>query len=269
MHGEMTYLERYPELRFDPEKLLPGAQTMIVLLAAYESDKPVYKEGDPRISRYALGEDYHKVLKKKSKQLIRWIRRETGTLQARFFTDSAPLLEREWARRAGLGWIGRNGCLIVPGKGSWFFIAEILTDLKIAQDEPFDRNFCGSCTRCLNACPTGALLGDGRLDARKCISYLTIEHRSEIPDEYQGVWSDWIFGCDICQEVCPWNKDPEKVSIAELLPDNRRISLSWNDLQRMTPELFDELFGSSPVKRAGYRGFMRNISFLHPNRADS
>lgn len=262
--GEMDYLERNRSVRINPRELLPEAKSLIVLLASYYHPEPDHSPDHPRISRYALGEDYHKVLKNKGRELLASIVAWTGPVKARIFTDSAPILEREWARKAGLGWIGKNGLMIHPRHGSYLFIAEILTDLELPPDSDESTSRCGNCTRCLDACPTGALLGNGRMDPRKCISYLTIEHRSEIPAQFKDQWKQWIFGCDICQEVCPWNKQVRILGMPEFKPDPKRKDITWSLLHEMTPELFDERFSGSPVERVRFDGLSRNLHFVAP-----
>lgn len=260
-HGDMKYLERNIDVRFDPQKLVPNAKTVVSLLAAYHSDEQ-FQDGNPRISTYALGNDYHHVLRRLGNELMLFVENEIAPHRARFFTDSAPLMEREWAKRAGLGWVGKNGCLINGKSGSWYFIAEMITDLDIREENTEQKNLCVNCTRCIDACPTQALLGEGRINATRCISYLTIEQQSPIPESFKNRWSDWIFGCDICQEVCPWNHKPEQGTISELLPNPRLQELDWDDYRHMTPELFDEIFSASPVLRARFDGLSRNIAFI-------
>jgi epoxyqueuosine reductase len=265
--GEMSYLNRNVEVRLDPRKLVEGAKTVIVLAAGYYSNLPVPAPGTPRISRYALGEDYHKVLKSSGRQLLEWIRRETGPVNGRIFTDSAPVFEREWAVQAGIGWIGKNGCLILPGKGSWFFLAELIIDLEIPCETEEVTGRCGTCTRCIEACPTRALNGDGSIDPRKCISYLTIEQQDEIPEEFIGQWKDWIFGCDICQDVCPWNKKAEVTPITRFLPKPGLSDLSDTTIKGLDVNTFAHLFDGTPVLRAGWSGIIRNFEFLEKDKS--
>ena len=261
-NGEMGYLARNRDVRLDPGRLVTNARTVISLAASYFHPLPDQPEGMPRISRYALGDDYHDVLKNKGRELLAWIDQLFGPASGRVFTDSAPLPEREWARRAGLGWIGRNGCLILPGKGSWFFLAEIIVDIEIPCETALVPDRCGTCTRCVEACPTHALEGNGSIDPRRCISYLTIEHRSAIPEEFRGMWKDWIFGCDICQNACPWNARPEPSPVPEFMP-RPEITASLSDEGFPgDPEKFNLLFDGTPVERAGYEGILRNLAFL-------
>ena len=263
-HGEMAWLARNTEMRTDPRLLVEGAQTVISLLAPYYTPLKPHPAGNPRISRYALGEDYHKVLRQMGKRLLHFIRERLDGCQGRFFTDSAPVMEREWARRAGLGWIGKNGCLINNKEGSWFFIAEIIIDHELAPDQPASYNHCGNCSRCIDACPTGALIGQQRINASRCISYLTIEHPGDLPKDLRGKWADWIFGCDICQEVCPWNREPMTTNIERLKPRDYLPDSDAAGLLLMTSEQFDERFCNSPLQRAGFDRLSRNLTFLEP-----
>lgn len=260
--GDMTYLTRNMDLRLDPRKLVEGAKTVISLAAPYYFPISPPVEGSPRISRYALGDDYHQVLKSRGKELLNWIRNQSGTAISRIFTDSAPVFEREWAKRAGIGWIGKNGCLIIPRSGSWFFLVEIITDLEIPSDASLVPDRCGNCTRCIDACPTQALRGDGSMDPRRCISYLTIEHRGAIPGEFRNKLGDWIFGCDICQDVCPWNRKPTESLIAELRPRENLIHTGGEFFRNLDAESFGQVFDGTPVERAGWKGIMRNFEFL-------
>ena len=260
--GEMNYLARNIDIRLDPGKLVDDAKTIISLAAGYFFPLPEIIPGDPRISRYALGKDYHGVLKSLGNELLFWIQNEIGPTKGRVFTDSAPVFEREWARRAGIGWIGKNGCLIIPHLGSWFFLAEIVTDREIPSETRVAANRCGSCNRCIEACPTGCLDGHGSMDPRKCISYLTIENKSEIPVGFRGKWKDWIFGCDICQDVCPWNNNPENSPITEFQPRPGLTSLHSDHFKCLDDKTFGQLFKGTPVLRAGWSGILRNFEFL-------
>jgi epoxyqueuosine reductase len=265
--GEMNYLNRNAGIRLDPRKLVDGAKTIISLAASYYYPLPQHAAGNPRISRYALAMDYHQVLKARGRELLIWLQEVTGPVNGRVFTDSAPVFEREWARRAGVGWIGKNGCLIIPRKGSWFFLAEIIIDREIPSSNKTVPDRCGNCTRCADACPTGALAGDGSMDPRKCISYLTIEHKSDIPDEFKGKWNDWIFGCDICQDVCPWNNHPEKSSIPEFQPKTGLTAIDTDLLIRQDALALTQLFDGTPVARAGCSGILRNFAFLEKDES--
>ncbi len=261
-HGKMKYMENHFDKRLDPRLLVPGAKSVIVFTHNYFPSKK-QSEDTYQIAKYAYGEDYHHVLKRKLYQLVEQMQKTAGEFQFRIFTDSAPVLEREWARRAGLGWIGKNSLLLQPKKGSYFFLAEIILDLELIYDTPslFDR--CGRCTRCIDACPTEAILPDRQIDARKCISYLTIELRDEIlPDEFKVKWQDWIFGCDICQDVCPWNSFSLAHQEPDLEPLPGLLEMKKDDWENLTRPVFKKLFKKSAISRTGYKGLMRNIRFL-------
>lgn len=262
--GEMNYLARNIKVRLNPDQLVEGAKTIISLAAGYFFPIPQHTPGNPRISRYAAGEDYHQVLKSRGKELLSWMQKEYGPMNGRVFTDSAPIFEREWARRAGIGWIGKNGCLIIPGAGSWFFLAEIIIDYEILPEAKPVAGQCGKCNRCIEACPTKALASDGSMDPRKCISYLTIELKSDIPDEFHGNWKDWIFGCDICQEVCPRNRNPVQTGIMEFQPGPGFMA-DRNIIRNLNSKSFRQLFDGTPVMRAGWSGILRNFEFLERN----
>jgi len=259
-HGEMSWLENNLEKRLNPSELFPGAKTIISLISWYHSDD--YQDGCG-ISRYAVSRDYHKVLKKQGQALIDFIREEFGDIQARIFVDSAPVMEREWAKNSGLGWIGKNGCLIQPEKGSWFFLGEIIMDLEILSDDPQLESHCGSCTKCIQACPTNALLGDGLLDARKCISYLTIELKGEINEEFKGKWKNWIFGCDICQEVCPWNRKPLNHKLIDFIPRIEIMELNQSLSGNSDDFGLENIIRGTAIKRTGIKGLKRNLEFLN------
>lgn len=256
-HGEMAYMERYFEQRLDPSLLLPGCKSVVVLIHNYFPGPGPAPH--PKIARYARGEDYHQVLKDKMRWMVHRMQEEFGNFQMRIFTDSAPLLEKAWARLAGAGWIGKNTNLLQKEKGSYFFLSEILCDLEIAADQPV-QDHCGDCTRCLDACPTQAL-EPYRLDASKCISYLTIELRSRIPEQFSNQMEGWVFGCDICQEVCPWNRFAKPHSEPRLLPKDE-VWPSARERPEMSEDIFKERFGHSPITRTGLAGMQRNIRFL-------
>jgi epoxyqueuosine reductase len=260
-HGEMHYMENHFDKRLDPTLLVDGAKSVVVVTHNYFPENSL----DPdtyQLARYAYGEDYHFVLKDKLQQLLQYIKEQISPTHARIFTDSAPVLERAWAVKAGLGWQGKNTLLIQKGKGSYFFLAEIILDLDLAYDVPFTTDHCGTCTRCIDACPTQAILPNKILDARNCISYLTIESKSEIPETFQNQWQDWIFGCDICQEVCPWNhfalphNEPKFQAVPGLMDLSRR---NWEEI---TADIFEKIFKNSPLKRTKWEGIKRNVSFI-------
>ncbi len=268
-HGEMQYMENHFEKRTDPTRLLPGARSVIVVLQNYTPKKEIPEEENFKISKYAYGEDYHFVMKRKLKTLIQWIDGHAPKSHSRAFVDSAPVLERAWAREAGLGWIGKNTCLITKEQGSYFFIGVILTDKALDYDNVRTPNHCGGCTRCLEACPTRALDKNG-LDARKCISYLTIEFREEsLPEEFAGKMDNWIFGCDICQDVCPWNRLSAPHDQPEFDPSDKLKSLKKKDWQKLDETSFKEVFRHSPIKRTKYPGLLRNIRFASGEQGDT
>jgi len=262
MNGQMGYMERNVEKRLDPGKLVEGARSVVSVILNYYPAEKQKAEDAPVISKYAYGTDYHFVIKDKLKSLMRFIQEEIAPCSGRPFVDSAPVLDRAWARRAGLGWIGKNSHLISPKHGSFFFIGELIIDLELAYDQPADTDFCGSCTRCIDACPTKAIVAPHTIDARKCISYLTIENREEIPETFKGQLKDRMYGCDICQDVCPWNRNPSPHNVEAFIPKPDLLEMTradWKDLDR---EDFNQLFRKSAVKRAGFKGLRRNIDFL-------
>jgi len=260
-HGQMGYMENHFDKRLDPNLLVEGARSVVSLLYNYcpESELNEREDDNFKIARYAYGEDYHSVLKNKLKKFLSIIKDKYPDVNGRVFVDSAPVMERQWAARSGLGWIGKNTLLINKESGSYFFIAELIINIELEYDSPLG-DFCGTCTRCIDACPTQAL-GPYRMDASKCISYLTIELREEIPGSFKGKTENWIFGCDICQEVCPWNRFSKPHNEPSFLPNAQLRSMKRNDWIEITEEIFRALFRKSPVKRARYKGLMRNIKF--------
>lgn len=268
-HGEMNYMANHFDKRLDPTKLLDGTKSVIVVLQNYFPQHSLTPDSDYLISRYAYGTDYHFVIKEKLRKLQDFITKEIGSHQSRIFTDSAPMLERAWAVKAGLGWIGKNSMLITPRNGSWFFIGEIITNLELDYDQSYSGDYCGDCSRCVDSCPTRAIVSDRMIDSRKCISYLTIEKKGALPEEFKGKYRKWIFGCDICQEVCPWNRfaiahQEEAFKISETVRH-----FNFEDWENLTEEDFNKLFRKSPLKRAQYVGISRNIDFLKDsNRVD-
>lgn len=262
MHGSMKYMENHFELRIDPTRLVPGARSVITLLKNYY---PAQQQEDdaPRIAKYAYGKDYHEVIREQMNQFLQQIRENIGEVQGRGFVDSAPVLERSWATRSGLGWIGRNGNLINKQHGSFFFIATLITDLDLDYDDPFAKDFCGSCTRCIDACPTGAILPGKVVDGSRCISYFTIELKDLlIPSEMKGQFEDWAFGCDTCQDVCPWNRFSTPTQEPEFNAIPAILNLSTKEWEEMTEESFKKLFRHSPLSRTKWKGIQRNIRFL-------
>ncbi|MGO4290468.1 tRNA epoxyqueuosine(34) reductase QueG [Chitinophaga sp. RAB17] len=261
MHGNMQYMENHFDKRIDPRKLVDGAQSVITLLFNYFPSK-LQREDAPRISKYAYGHDYHEVIRARLKTMLLRMQERIGPVQGRGFVDSAPVLERAWARRSGLGWIGKNGNLIHKQAGSFFFIATLITDIELEYDGPV-ADYCGSCTRCLDACPTEALVAPGVVDGSKCISYFTIELKDQlIPDKMKGQFDDWMFGCDTCQDVCPWNRFSKAHQEAEFTPVPAILNFSTRDWEELTEEAFKNIFRHSPLKRSKFAGIRRNLNFL-------
>ena len=260
-HGEMRYMENHFDKRLDPRLLVPGAKSVISLLYNYYTSDIQLDSSAPKISKYAYGEDYHYVIKSKLKQLFEYIRETIGTIEGRVFVDSAPVLDRAWAKKSGLGWIGKNSNLLSKQTGSFFFIAELIVDLELEYDTPVT-DHCGTCTACIDACPTQAITEPYVVDGSKCISYFTIELRDELPNEMQDKFDNWMFGCDVCQDVCPWNRfsKPHREPLFE--PNPQLLAMSSQDWQELTQETFNEIFKKSAVKRAKYNGLKRNINFL-------
>lgn len=268
MQGEMSYLEHNEDLRRDPRLLVPGTQSIIMVAMNYYP-KTFQSKEQPQIAYYAYGRDYHKVIKKRLDQLLLYIRSEIDpSCQGRSFTDSAPLLERYWAVQAGLGWRGRHGLLIIPRAGSYFFLAALLVSTALEPDKP-QANLCGSCQRCLEACPTQALLGGGLMDARRCISYLTIEQSGEISPDLAKNMGKRLYGCDTCQEVCPWNRYARASQIEDFAPRPIIIALDEEMLERMQEEDFRLAFAGSPIKRAGISGLKRSLRAIRSNAKGS
>jgi epoxyqueuosine reductase len=260
--GKMSYLENYFDKRIDPRKLVEGAKSVISLSFNYFPEQTQTDPEAPKLAKYAYGEDYHFVLKDKLHKLLGLIKEKTGNINGRCFVDSAPVLERDWAKRSGLGWIGKNTMLISPQKGSFFFLAELILDVELSYDEPIS-DFCGTCRRCIDACPTAAISEKGYLmDASKCISYLTIELREEIPKEFAGKMENWAFGCDICQDVCPWNRFSKPHNEPAFFPKEGLVDMSRKEWLEITEDVFRNVFKNSAVKRAKYNGLLRNLKFL-------
>ena len=262
-HGEMSYMENHFDKRLDPTKLVEGSNSVISLLLNYYPSES-QTENAPKISKYAYGEDYHLVIKDKLKLLVESMKEEIGDIQGRVFVDSAPVMDKAWAKKAGLGWLGKNTNLIHPKEGSFFFIAEIISDLSFTQDPPM-RDYCGTCSKCLDACPTNALATPYQIDASRCISYLTIELKDQlIPQQFNESMENWMFGCDICQDVCPWNRFSKAHKEARFNPDFELLNLNTNDWHALTSDHFEILFKNSAIKRTGFQGLKRNINFLKP-----
>ncbi|RDY58742.1 tRNA epoxyqueuosine(34) reductase QueG [Flagellimonas nanhaiensis] len=260
MHGEMGYMENHFDKRLDPTKLVDGAKSVISLLLNYfPSEKQV--SDSYKISKYAYGTDYHFVIKDKLKSLLQFVQEEIGEVHGRAFVDSAPVLDKAWAARSGLGWIGKHSNLLTQQVGSFYFIAELIVDLDLEYDSPVT-DHCGTCTACIDACPTEAIVEPYVVDGSKCISYFTIELKNEIPSEFQGKFEDWMFGCDVCQDVCPWNRfsKPHQEPLFNPHPD--LLSMTKKDWEEITQEVFQKIFKKSAVKRTKFSGLQRNINFI-------
>lgn len=263
----MSYMADHFDKRLDPSKLVPGAKSVISLMYNYYNKDLQQDATAPKISMYAYGKDYHKVIKKKLKQLLEYVIVEIGEVSGRCFVDSAPVMERQWASKSGLGWQGKNTLLINTKKGSYYFLAEIILDLDLSYDHAIS-DHCGTCTKCIDACPTEAISPEGYLlDSRKCISYLTIELKEEIPKEYQNHMEGWMFGCDICQRVCPWNRFSTPHQEEKFIPKAELMSKSNEEWLELTEEVFNTIFEGSAVKRTKFKGLKRNIEFLNSKDA--
>lgn len=262
MHGSMKYMENHFELRVNPQKLVPGAKSVITLLINYFPSQSQSASG-PKISKYAYGKDYHDVIKNKLRSFLQMLREQIGEIQGRGFVDSAPVLERSWAQRSGLGWIGKNGNLINKQKGSFLFIATLITDLELDYDDPLAKDYCGSCRKCIDACPTEAILPDKVVDGSKCIAYFTIELKEMlIPTGMNGRFKNWMFGCDVCQDVCPWNRFATATDEIEFTPLYEVLNFTRNDWEQLTEDSFKKIFKNSPLRRTKFAGINRNLKFL-------
>lgn len=267
-HGRMHYMENHFEMRVDPRQLVPGAKSVITLLYNYYPEKGQEDPDAPKIAKYAYGKDYHFVLKHKLKELLYWMQEHIGDINGRVFVDSAPVMEREWAQRSGVGWQGKNTLIIHPKAGSYFFLAMLIVDCALETDGPI-KDYCGTCTRCIDACPTEAISPQGYLlDASKCISYLTIELKEAIPEKFSGKMDNWMFGCDVCQEVCPWNRFAQPHSEPEFEPHPELLKKTKKEWEELTEETFREVFRQSAVKRTKWEGLKRNIQFLRQDKKD-
>ncbi len=260
-HGEMSYMENHFDKRLDPRLLVEGSKSVISLSYNYFPQNNIFPLEELKISKYAYGKDYHEIIKEILREMVEELQTEIGAFTFRIFTDSAPLLERSWARKSGIGWVGKNANLITRQTGSFYFLAEIVCDLELIPDLPVT-DHCGSCRKCIDACPTDAIIEDRVIDGSKCISYATIELKNEIPDTFKGKMADWMFGCDICQDVCPWNRFSKPHHQEKFNPNPLLKNLKKSDWQEMTQDLFSEIFRKSPVKRTKFSGLKRNISFL-------
>ncbi len=261
-HGQMSYMANHFEKRIDPTKLVEGAKSVISLSYNYFTEDKQEDPNAPKFSKYAYGEDYHFVIKRKLKSLLSFIQEKVGEVSGRCFVDSAPVLERDWAKRSGVGWIGKNTMVINPKQGSYFFLAELIIDLPLVYDGPI-KDYCGTCTKCIDACPTDAISDEGYfMDGSKCISYFTIELKEAIPETYKDKFENWAFGCDICQEVCPWNRFSKPHNEASFEAKESFLKMNKNDWEEITEEVFREIFKRSAVKRTKLGGLKRNINFL-------
>ncbi|MHA4807708.1 tRNA epoxyqueuosine(34) reductase QueG [Flavitalea flava] len=264
MNGSMQYMENYFDMRIDPAKLVPGAKSVITLLMNYFPAQQQISDG-PKIAKYAYGKDYHEVIRARLKNLMALIHEHIGEVNGRGFVDSAPVLERSWAVRSGLGWIGKNGNLLNKQVGSFFFIATMIVDLELEYDTPYSGDYCGTCRKCVVACPTGAIMENKVVDGSKCISYFTIELKDLlIPDSMKGKFEDWLFGCDTCQDVCPWNRFSKPTSEPAFAPIPAILNFSTSDWEDLTEERFKEIFRQSSLKRSKYAGIQRNLRFIAP-----
>ncbi|MGC4104499.1 tRNA epoxyqueuosine(34) reductase QueG [Ferruginibacter sp.] len=259
-NGSMQYMENYFELRIDPAKLVPGAKSVITLLLNYFPEEQQQEEA-PKIAKYAYGKDYHEVIRRKLKLLLQSIKEHIGEINGRGFVDSAPVLERTWAQKSGLGWVGKNGNLINKQSGSFFFIATLITDLELEYEDGFAKDYCGTCTKCIDHCPTEAILPGKVVDGSKCISYFTIELKDAlIPAKNE--FSNWMFGCDVCQDVCPWNRFSKPNNEIDFKPLPEILNFSKDDWEELTEESFRVIFKDSPLKRSKFEGIKRNLHFI-------
>jgi len=264
-HGEMAYMANHFDKRLDPTLLVEGAKTVVSLIYNYyPPERLPEKPEDLKIAKYAYGKDYHFVIKEKLKEFLSQLHELIGEVGGRAFVDSAPVMERQWAQRSGIGWLGKNSLLLNRSMGSFFFLAELIIDLDATPDSPMVKDFCGSCTRCVDACPTDAITQAGVVDASKCISYYTIELKEEIPSSEKGKFENWMFGCDICQDVCPWNRFSKPHSEPQFLPHPDLKNMTVKDWKEITAETFGRVFQKSAVKRTKLEGLKRNIDFLEP-----
>lgn len=261
-HGEMGYMENHFDKRLDPRILVEGAKSVVSLTLNYFTTQNQLDQNAPKISKYAYGADYHTVIKEKLQELMFFIHTNIGEVGGRCFVDSAPVMDKAWAQKSGLGWRGKNSNLISKNAGSFFFLAELIIDLELEYDSPFVADHCGSCTRCIDACPTDAIMQPYVVDGSKCISYLTIELKNEIPNEFRGKMENWMFGCDICQDVCPWNRFAVPHQEEAFTPAHELLDLKKADLIEITDEVFKQVFKGSAVKRTKFKGLKRNIDFL-------
>jgi len=260
MHGEMSYMANHFDKRLDPRKLVEGSKSVISLLLNYFPEK-TQREDSYKISKYAYGQDYHHIIKGKLRQLQEFITEEIGEVHGRAFVDSAPVLDKAWAAKSGLGWVGKNSNLLTQQVGSFYFIAELIVDIDLEYDHAVT-DHCGTCTACLDACPTQAIVEPYVVDGSKCISYFTIELKNELPNEMKGSFDDWMFGCDVCQDVCPWNRFSKPHNEPLFNPHPELLSMTKKDWEEITVDVFQKVFKKSAFKRTKYGGLTRNIEFL-------
>lgn len=262
MNGEMDYMANHFDMRLDPTKLVPGAKSVVSLLWNYFTEEKQKDFSAPKISKYAFGEDYHLVIKRKLKEFLFELNRKIGkSVSGRVFVDSAPVMDKVWAKKSGLGWIGKNSNLITKNSGSFYFIAELILDLELIPDGPIG-DYCGTCTKCIDACPTDAIVSPYVVDGSKCISYFTIELNGAIPATQRGKFENWVFGCDICQDVCPWNRFSKPHKEKAFDANSEMLSMKKKDWEEITEEVFQKLFKNSAVKRTKYEGLKRNLKFI-------
>lgn len=261
-HGQMAYMANHFDKRLDPTKLVEGAKTVVSLIYNYYPEQKLSEDQqDLKIAKYAYGKDYHFVIKDKLKSFLQYLKDEIGEINGRAFVDSAPMMERQWAQKSGLGWLGKNSLLLNRQMGSFFFLAELVLDIAASPDVPITKDYCGTCTKCIDACPTDAIVQNGVVDGSRCISYFTIELKEQIPQEMKGKSENWIFGCDICQDVCPWNSFSKPHQEPQFNPHPDLPEMNKRDWLEITEETFQKVFAKSAVKRTGYNGFLRNIKF--------
>ncbi len=263
MHGQMSYMQNYFEKRLDPRLLVPGAKSVISLLLNYYPPENQKDETAPKISKYAYGVDYHILIKEKLNQLLEFLKENIGAIDGRAFVDSAPVLDKAWAKKSGLGWIGKHSNLINKSSGSFYFIAELIVDLDLDYDGAI-KDYCGTCTKCMDACPTDAIIAPYVVDGSKCISYFTIELKDSIPNDVKGKFDNWVFGCDICQDICPWNRFSKSHQKPYLQANEELLSMKKNDWFELTEETFKRVFKNSAVKRTKFGGLKRNLEFIKP-----
>ncbi|MCE7056320.1 tRNA epoxyqueuosine(34) reductase QueG [Algoriphagus sp. AGSA1] len=262
-HGQMGYLANHFDKRLDPTKLVEGAKTVVSLIYNYYPEQKLPESADSiKLAKYAYGEDYHFVIRDKLNEFLEILREEIGEIDGRGFVDSAPVMERQWAQKSGLGWLGKNSLLLNREMGSFFFLAELIIDLEATPDTPLAKDYCGTCTACIDACPTDAIVDNGVIDGSRCISYLTIELKDSIPAEFKGKMENWAFGCDICQDVCPWNRFAKPNQEPRFQPNEDLKGMSGSDWQEITEETFRKVFKKSAVKRTKLAGLKRNIDFI-------